>query len=340
MPTFVVPVWTSDFKVLDDRGLGVATYALRLRLPTEQSVWFETYGFQTAGRLFVADLDGNVLAVGESGEVGRSADSELAINWYPNELGFERDRASSDDVILVAQISNFSYPNGGFQKPLYIQTFSRGKRASLFKIVLTSLTLGITVSFAHHLLLYFQRREDPLPAYFAGFCLSFAIREAVMSGLAERFGWRNAWTSYESFVTLEYSRCLSLEASQPLYRTFSIDGVVSTICPLLAWVLRGALGSHGADDIGLDLWQVSLGLSDLSLGRDPSYLGPSHHRSCPSYTVCVGNFGSLLLLGGGGRQRYPSRPAAYRYRLYRPLYLYCLRIGSSWPDCSKVCVRL
>ena len=62
----------------------------------------------------------------------------------------------------------------------------------------------------------------------------------------------------------------------------------------------GALGSHGADDIGLDLWQVSLGLSDLSLGRDPSYLGPSHHRSCPSYTVCVGNFGSLLLLGGGG----------------------------------------
>ena len=139
--TEVPSVWTSDFKVLDDRGLGVATYALRLRLPTEQSVWFETYGFQTAGRLFVADLDGNVLAVGESGEVGRSADSELAINWYPNELGFERDRASSDDVILVAQISNFSYPNGGFQKSLYIQTFSRGKRASLFKIVLTSLTL-------------------------------------------------------------------------------------------------------------------------------------------------------------------------------------------------------
>ena len=33
----------------------------------------------------------------------------------------------------------------------------------------------------------------------------------------------------------------------------------------MAWVLRGALGSHGADDIGLDLWQVSLGLSDLSL---------------------------------------------------------------------------
>ena len=60
-----------------------------------------------------------------------------------------------------------------------------------------------------------------------------------MSGLAERFGWRNAWTSYESFVTLEYlSMPLHRRLRSPLYRTFSIDGVVSTICPLLAWVLR------------------------------------------------------------------------------------------------------
>lgn len=201
----VPQVWTSEFKLLDDEGLGFATYALRLRLPPERGFWFETYGFQTAGRLIVADLEGNALAVGDSGEVGRSADTEWAINWYPNEVGFERDKASGDEVILVAQISNFSYPNGGFQKPLYIQDFSRGKRASLFKIVLTALTLGITVIIAlYHLLLYFQRREDPLPAFFAGFCLSFAMREAVMSGMAERFGWRNAWTSYELFVTLEY----------------------------------------------------------------------------------------------------------------------------------------
>ena len=54
----VPQVWTSEFKVLDDEGLGFATYALRLRLPPEQGFWFETYGFQTAGRLIVADLEG------------------------------------------------------------------------------------------------------------------------------------------------------------------------------------------------------------------------------------------------------------------------------------------
>ena len=45
-----------------------------------------------------------------------------------------------------------------------------------------------------------------------------------MSGLAERFGWRNAWTSYESFVTLEY-------LSMPLIGGFAalfIERLVST----------------------------------------------------------------------------------------------------------------
>ena len=55
----------------------------------------------------------------------------------------------------------------------------------LWKIVLTSLTLGVLVIIAlYHVLLYVQRRQDPLPVVLRGF-LSLVCDAGVSD---ERFG--------------------------------------------------------------------------------------------------------------------------------------------------------
>ena len=240
--------WTSDFKALEGGAFGYATYAVKVSLPADANFWFETYGFQAAGTLTVLSLDGRVLAEGSSGSVGTDIQSELVVNGYPVEVSLVFEPGESRELVLVAQISNYAYPFGGFQKPLYVQELSAGRSAALFRIVLTASTLGVTIVIAlYHLFLYYQRREDFLPVYFAGFCLSFAMRELVMSGLAERFGWRGFWTSYEVFVRLEY-------LSMPLVGGFAglfIERLVSA--DWFTKFVRYWLGFYGTALIGLTL---------------------------------------------------------------------------------------
>ena len=207
--------WESSFKTLDDSGFGHATYVLKLNLPSDASFWLQTYGLQVAGRVFVLDSQGQVIGESSAGDVGVDAKSEYAVNWYPLTLQFDTKTGDSLSVYLVVHISNYSFPRGGFEQSLVLSNFEEGRISHLSGFILSASTLGILIIIAlYHLSLYLQRREDPLPAYFAGFCLSFAMREAVMSGFFEYLGLRNMWTSYEFLVTLEY-------LSMPLLGSFA-----------------------------------------------------------------------------------------------------------------------
>ena len=207
--------WESNSKNLDENGFGHATYVLKLNLPPGMSFWLETYGLQVAGEAFVLDAEGKIIGQSSAGDVGTNPESEYAVNWYPLKLQFDTDSGDSTPAYLVVHISNYSFSRGGFEQSLVVSGFTDGRITQFSRFILTASTLGILIIIAlYHLLLYLQRRKDPLPVYFAGFCLSFALREAVMSGFFEYLGIRHVWTSYGFLVTLEY-------LSMPLLGSFA-----------------------------------------------------------------------------------------------------------------------
>ena len=134
----------------------------------------QTYGLQVAGPTFCLGLSRAGHWRIAAGDVGVDAKSEYAVNWYPLTLQFDTKTGDSLSVYLVVHISNYSFPRGGFEQSLVLSNFEEGRISHLSGLILSASTLGITVIIAlYHLSLYLQRREDPLPAYFAGFCLSF-----------------------------------------------------------------------------------------------------------------------------------------------------------------------
>ena len=109
----VPSAWTGESKRLDENGFGYATYVLQLTLPGEADFWLESYGLQSTGTVQIIDIDGTVLARGDSGSVGTTRSEAYAINWFPVEVEFERDTTVMQNVYHLVHVANFIIRLGG-----------------------------------------------------------------------------------------------------------------------------------------------------------------------------------------------------------------------------------
>jgi len=158
-------------------GQGYATYALTILMnPDGRRMAIRIPAQSTAYRLY---MNGRELA--SNGVVGTSAETSVP-QYVTLSVDFYND---SPEITLVMQVSNFHHRAGGMNEPLEIgpEHVIRSKQSRLTLMDLYSTGAMFTMGF-YHLLVYFMRRKDRSPAYFAGICICYGIRSMTIGEIA------------------------------------------------------------------------------------------------------------------------------------------------------------
>lgn len=160
------PLLWNDLR-LDGKGLGCATYALKILIPqTNEMLAIEVPQIYSSYKLWV-----NGEEVGLAGTVGNN-DKSSSPQWKYQTHSFE----PNDTLTLVMQISNYHHEKGGASQPLYL-----GLQRDVYTHF--GISMGSSLVDAAFMLLeglfflvFFQRLRKRVVLYFALLCITWSLR--------------------------------------------------------------------------------------------------------------------------------------------------------------------
>ncbi|HNE21666.1 MAG TPA: ATP-binding protein [Leptospiraceae bacterium] len=166
--TMTVPgVWPSH----GEPGTGFATYRLKVLLPPglRRPALFFAHT-ETAYSIYA---DGRLL--GSAGTPGET-EATTTPEWRPRVFEIPSD---SSEVVLVIHLANFHHARGGIGYGAYIGSMEHITLMRERELGRDAFLVGILLVLAlYHGIIFFLRRKDPAPAYFALLCLNLAARAA------------------------------------------------------------------------------------------------------------------------------------------------------------------
>ncbi len=164
----------STWDDLSNKGIeaepkGYATYRLKIIVPDDKAMYgIHIFSVMSAYRIWA---DGKLIA--EAGRVGVS-DQTMEHRWIPGEYYFQ---ATSGEVEIVIQISNFRCDLGGFWTPAgfgYASDIAAMRRA---RISFDNFLIGILLMLAfYHIGFHIFQRRETSALWFGLFCVIMAVR--------------------------------------------------------------------------------------------------------------------------------------------------------------------
>ena len=258
-------------------GRGFATYRLSVRLPRNSPpLALRVKHFDSAVRLFV-----NGRIIHEAGVVGtREATSKAGRVLTVSEL------RPTDELRIVAHVSNFQHSNGGFPRALVLGEKTVIEAARLQAILTDTFLFGaLLIIGLYHLGLFALRRKDRSALLFALFCLLIALRTAVVGErLTQHIG---AVLPFSVEHRIEY---LTFYLATPVFLAYA------------ALIFPGSFKPVVTQAVLL----VSLIASAFVLGA-PSYYYSKSNPAMQVMTVAVGAYILGAVLFAAHRQRSHAR---------------------------------
>lgn len=150
---------------------GYATLALKVKLPKEGQYAVMIRQIMSASKIWInGDL------VSSAGLVGK--DALTMVGSFERQL-FQFD-CQEDTIDIVIQMSNFNNIRGRI-RPIVFGDAQIIKRQYISSIASDMFIAGALFIMAiYHFALYYKRRQNKKPLYFAGFCLIIGLRSALV----------------------------------------------------------------------------------------------------------------------------------------------------------------
>ncbi len=159
--------YTLDGKELEEDGY--ATFRLIITIPDQDIRYgLKFYEMETAYRVWV-----NGKPAVQCGKVGKSRE-DMIPSWKRYEYYFQ---PGSEKVELVLQMSNYYHRRGGPEESILFGPEKLMRSYTQQKIAVELFLLGsILIMAVYHLILYFLRKKDTPPLYFALLCIIVGLR--------------------------------------------------------------------------------------------------------------------------------------------------------------------
>ncbi len=158
-------------------GYGYGSYRLIVLLPKDypEDMGLKIGFIGTAARFYI-----NKKLVYEAGKVGTSLENSKP-EWRPTAITFQPQVPT---VELVLQVSNYRDLTSGVIDSLYLGSASQAFELRLNRLLYDMFLFGaMIIMVLYHLGLYYFRRSDASPLFFALFTLSLALRIIVYEEL-------------------------------------------------------------------------------------------------------------------------------------------------------------
>jgi PAS domain S-box-containing protein len=205
-----VPAYWSDLETRDGRlpGRGFATYRLRVMLgDREESLALRFLSMGTAFAVYV-----NAQKLGAVGVPGVNRETTVP-RYFPQVMAMDR-RAGHLDVVF--HVSNFHHRRGGAWESIQLGKENQLRESRERRVGIDLFLFGsIFIIALYHFGLFFVRRQDRSPLYFALFCATVSVRllttgERYLTHILPNLSW-------ELFLKLEY---LSISLAVPAFALF------------------------------------------------------------------------------------------------------------------------
>ncbi len=172
-----VPGLWNDQLVEDEviKATGYATYRLRIKL-NEQN---RHYGLKIIDAATAYRLTINDQLISFNGRVSKTEAGSVP-QYLPQIASFNHISDKKDNnsyVDLIVQVANYSHQKGGLWESIYFGTFRQISNMRENKLIASFFIIGIIFIMAfYHFGLYFLRRKDLSPFFFALLCVLIGIR--------------------------------------------------------------------------------------------------------------------------------------------------------------------
>ncbi|HKK66226.1 MAG TPA: adenylate/guanylate cyclase domain-containing protein [Clostridia bacterium] len=159
-------------------GYGYGTYLLNIRLPAEhpEEMGLKIGFIGTAARLY---LNGRLIY--SSGTVGKSPETAQP-EWRPEVVSFQPE---TRELQLLVQVSSYRDRSSGVNESIYLGSAKQVRDLRQNRLMYDMFLFGALIIMGiYHLGLYYFRRSDRSPLYFALFTFVLATRIVVYEELA------------------------------------------------------------------------------------------------------------------------------------------------------------
>jgi signal transduction histidine kinase len=191
----------SDFKTQTH-----ATYVLDIILPStvatkDLAIHADSANPATLWTIYQLD-NATILGTMQQGHAGQTYASTMPV-WIPSST--QLAASDSSRIRIQAYVSNFRYPNSGFNTAPLLGTKAKIKQHEASNLFLNAITLGILIIIGwYHFVVYLQRREDKASLAFALWCATFALRTAITARFPQILGIESALVNFNTLVALEF----------------------------------------------------------------------------------------------------------------------------------------
>jgi len=153
-------------------GSGICTYRLTVKLPKDAKY----LGLKTATCSTAFDIYFNGKKVTSDGVIGKTKE-ESKPSYHPHVTFY---KATSQDIEIIIHVSNFHHRNSGFWQDIYLSSAEEASFQYTKSISIDIFLIGsFFIMFIYHLGLYFLRRKEKSPLFFALIILILGIRTAA-----------------------------------------------------------------------------------------------------------------------------------------------------------------